>query len=84
MGIEQHPSESGDSQIPLSMRGTGVTVTRQIKKPVRTLRAAEDKSSFISLVSLGCVNFILSPNTFLRRVGREDEFEREDKNPIGN
>lgn len=84
VGIEQPSSESGDSQVPLSMLGTGATVSRQVKKPVRTLRSAEDRSSFISLVSLGRGNFVSSPNTFVRRVGREDEFEREDKNPIGN
>ena len=34
--VQNSIHQPGDSQIPLSMLGTGVMVTRQIKKPVRT------------------------------------------------
>ena len=45
--VQNSIHQPGDSQTPLSMLGTGVMVTGQIRKPVRTLRAAEDKSSQI-------------------------------------
>lgn len=34
--VQNSIHQPGDSQIPLSMLGTGVMVTGQIKKPVRT------------------------------------------------